>query len=187
MRYEVQPARMKKLIVIFWAVMACVMSVRAAEEAAPRGLHFAWGGHVGSSIDMSEHNMSSLNIGADFGLRWRWVRFFGVGAEAAAMVSSSYRSYPVYAIFRTDFSNRPRLLFMDLRGGVSLNYFEDNSQYTGAYGSAGMGITLAKGKNFSSHLILSYTYIGKDTCNLGTQQRKCPGVSVATMRLGVSF
>lgn len=169
------------------AIITVGIAARAEATEEPRRLAFAWGGDVGSSIDMSEHNMSSLNISANFGMRWRWIRFFGVGAEAAAMVSSSYRSYPLYGIFRTDFSNRRQLLFADLRGGISLNYFEDNTSYTGIYGSAGMGITLAKGKNFSSHLILSYTYIGRDVCNLGTQQRNCPGVSLATIRLGAAF
>lgn len=178
---------MKKLIIIFLAVMATTLTAGASVPDEPRGLRFAWGGDVGSNIDMSEHNMSSLNISANFGLSWRWVRFFGVGAEAASMVSSSYRSYPLYAIFRTDFSERQRLLFMDVRGGLSLNYFEDNTQYTGPYASAGLGITLAKGRTFSSHLILAYTYIGQETCTLGTQLRNCPGVSLATIRLGVAF
>lgn len=178
---------MKKLIIIFMAVMAAGLAAHASEPEEPRALHFAWGGDVGSNIDMSEHNMSSLNISANFGLRWRWVRFAGVGAEAASMVSSSYRSYPLYVMFRTDFAQSRQLLFADVRGGISLNYFEDNTQNTGAYASAGMGITLAKGKHFSSHLVLAYTYIGKETCTLGTQLRNCPGVSMATIRLGAAF
>lgn len=152
-----------------------------------RKLKFAWGAELNGGVEMSGHDMSTIGISAAFGLQWQWVRFFGLGAEADIMVDNSSRSFPLSLIFRTDFSRRQRLLFMDLRGGVSLNYLDRDPQSYNPYASGGLGITLAHGRSFCSHLILAYTYVGRDNCYVGERQRKCPGMSYATLRLGVLF
>lgn len=160
--------------------------ISKAEVVEWRPLAFSWGAEIGSNVDMSHHDLSSIGINARLGLQWKWIRFFGVGAEGDFMVSNSNRSYPIFANFRTDFSNNKRLVFVDLRGGITLNYFETGKN-TGAYASAGLGVTLAKGKSFSSHVILAYTYVGQDVCKYGDYLRTCPGVSMATVRLGITF
>ena len=170
------------LIIAFLSVCA----IAKADESTERYLGFTWGAELNGSVDMSGHSMSNIGINAKFGLRWKWIRFLGIGAEGDFMVTKSARSYPVFVNFRTDFSNSDKLLFLDLRGGAALNYF-DNDQKTGAYFSGGVGVTLAKGKSFASHIILGYTYLGQDYCYNGLTLRKCPGISMATMRLGVSF
>ena len=159
--------------------------IKVAEEARP--LRFAWGADLSGGIDLSGHDMSTLGISAQFGLEWHWVRFFGIGAEADIMVGNSSRTFPLSAVFRTDFSNRRRLLFMELRGGMALNYLTGYAQETVPYASGGLGITLASGKTFSSHVFLGYTYNGRSKCEIGNYQRDCPGMSYATMRIGVSF
>ena len=130
-----------------------------------RKLRFAWGAEVEGCVDMSGHDMSSLGINAGFGFEWKWVRFFGVGAQADIMVSNSSRAIPLFVNFRTDFSKRRRLLFADMRGGVAL----------------------ASGRTFSSHIIVGYTWIGQKECYIGDVLRDCPGLSYAQLRLGVSF
>ena len=157
-----------------------------AEEQEPRNLHFAWGAELGASLDMSSHNMSAIGINAKFGMRWKWIRFLGVGIQGDMMVSNSAHTYPLYLNFRTDFANTNQLIFMDLRGGVAFNNLYE-SKYTAPYLSGGVGVTLAKGKTFSSHIILAYSYLGQDVCYDGLKARNCPGISFATMRLGVAF
>lgn len=152
----------------------------------PRYPAFAWGAGLVSNIDMSQHNMSSLGINAAVGMRWRWIRFLGVGAEGNFMVSNSARTYPLYLNFKTDFSRYNQLLFLDIRGGVGLSYLNEKST-TDAYFSGGIGVTLARGKSFASHLVLAYTYLGQKECYNGDFLRKCPGISMATLRLGVVF
>ena len=156
-------------------------------KSAARPLAFAWGADISGAIDCSGHNMSTLGCGAQFGFQWQWVRFFGIGAEADIMVGNSSRTFPVVAIFRTDFSRTRRLLFMDLRGGVALNYIDNDPQETVAYGSIGLGVTLANSKSFSSHIIIGYTYNGRKNCYSGDERRNCPGMSYANFRLGLSF
>lgn len=164
----------------------CTLQTKG-ETPQERRLAFSWGAELATGADLSQHNMSSVGINARAGLQWKWVRFFGIGAEGDMLLSSSGRNYPLFFNFQTDFSNSNKLLFMDLRGGATLNYFNNNDQETGAYFSGGVGITLAKGKTFSSHIILAYTYVGQEECYKGDYLRKCPGVSLATLRLGITF
>ncbi|MBO5054114.1 MAG: hypothetical protein J6C44_07810 [Muribaculaceae bacterium] len=152
-----------------------------------RPLRFTWGADIGASVDMTGHDMSALGIGAMFGMEWKWIRFIGVGAEADVMVSNSSRTFPLSLIFRTDFSQHRRLLFMDLRGGVAPSYLDHDRQETVPYLSGGMGITLAAGHKFSSHLTLSYTYLGQKECYNGDYLRDCPGIGFIQLRLGIAF
>ncbi len=156
-------------------------------RALNRPLRFSWGAEIEGAVDMSGHDMSSLGINAGLGLEWQWIRFLGIGAQADVMVSSSSRVYPVYLNFRTDFSRKRRLVFMDLRGGMAFANFEHFSSETFPYVSGGIGVTLAAGRKFSSHLIAAYTWIGQSECYKGVQLRDCPGISFAQIRLGVSF
>lgn len=165
----------------------CALPFRmAAENDKDRKFTFAWGAGLCSNIDLSQHSMSTLGINAEVGMRWKWIRFIGFGAEGDFMVSNSSRAYPLYIDFRTDFKNSNQLLFLDLKGGLTLNYLYD-SHSTNGYASGGVGINLARGKTFASHIILAYTYLGQDKCYIGNYERKCPGISMATLRLGITF
>lgn len=191
----------KRLITICAVAAALSASAGASTENAvaplptstgktamtPRPLAFSWGADLGGGIDVSGHNMSTLGFSAQFGMQWKWIRFFGIGAEADIMVGNSSRTFPLSAIFRTDFCNYSRLVFMELRGGVALNYLDGDPQETVPYGSAGIGVTLATGKSFSSHIIVGYTYNGRKECYLGDTRRNCPGMSLVSMRIGLSF
>jgi hypothetical protein len=159
----------------------------AAQSNTPRPLRFAWGANFEGGAEMSGHNMSTIGINGEFGLQYKWIRFVGASAQADITVGNSSRIYPLSLVFRTDFSNTQKLLFLDVRGGMALLYHEDDSRENSAYGSAGIGITFAHSKKFSSHLIVGYSYVGQDICSQGERLRKCPGISYATMRLGLAF
>ncbi len=152
-----------------------------------RPLRFVWGAELEGGVDMSGHDMSSLGINASFGFEWQWIRFFGVGAQADVMVSNSSTAYPLYVNFRTDFSRRRRLIFVDMRGGVAVANLDHERRETIPYVSGGIGVTLAAGRKFNSHLIIGYTWLGQKQCYKGDILRDCPGISYAQMRLGVSF
>lgn len=152
-----------------------------------RPMRFTWGAELEGMVDMSGHDMSSLGINASFGFEWQWIRFLGVGAQADIAVSNSSRIYPVYVNFRTDFSRRRRLVFMDLRGGAAFANFYRIGNTTCGYFSGGLGVTLAAGRKFSSHIIVGYTWIGQRHCYEGDRLDKCSGLSYAQMRFGITF
>lgn len=121
--------------------------------------HFTWGLDAGSAIDLTANDMTSINITGYFGYKGSWMRFIGVGAGINTMISNSSRVYPLYAMLRTSFSRRPQLCFMDLRAGLSIDHILDYPSTTNFYGSIGLGITLAHGRKFSSHIIISYDFL----------------------------
>lgn len=175
---------------LFASVIAPTVTASAATSADDNGggwSHFAWGAEVGGAIDLTSNNLSSINLDAYFGYRNAWINTLGVGASVNMMVDNSVRSFPIYAIFRTDFSSKERLLFMDLRGGVSITNPSYGSQQTGLYLSPGLGINLARGKSFSSYLSVSYVYNGIKPFDLGDRRCDVDGLSMACVRIGISF
>ncbi len=121
--------------------------------------HFTWGADLGTGIDMTTSDMTFVDLHAYLGYKSRAVRFAGIGAGINTMMNNSSRSYPVYAMLRTSFSAMPRLCFMDLRLGAAFNNFYEFKSQTDLYASVGLGITLASGRRFSSHLIIGYTFM----------------------------
>lgn len=116
--------------------------------------HFTWGVDISSGVDLTENDMTMFSLGAGFGYRGGWLQFAGVGASIISMMNNSSRCYPVYAVVRTSFSSRPQLCFMELRGGVSFNSILESKSQSGAYVSAGCGITLARSRSFSSYIMV---------------------------------
>lgn len=181
---------MKKILLI--ALLAIISTISsAAAENSYRDItgwrHFAWGAEIGGAIDMTSNDMSTVNLGAYFGYRNSWIETLGIGAEVNMVLSNSVREFPVYAIFRTGFSRRPTILFMDLRAGVAFNNISSSSQQTSAYLSPGIGINLAGNSSFQSYVTLSYVYNGIKPFNLGEERCDINGLSMACIRLGIRF
>ncbi len=148
---------------------------------------FTWGAALGASIDMSGNDMSSVDFDIAFGMKRGWLNFLGLGAQANVMLSNSCRSFPVFLMFRTNFTDRPTRVFWELKGGASLNYLEHDHQQTGIYGSTGVGIRLASSAKFSSHMTLSYSYIQRRKI-VGTEMtHNFTDLHFATVKIGVTF
>lgn len=151
---------------------------------------FAWGAELGGSIDMTGSDMASFNFGLHVGVRYRWIKFLGVGLSYNIMTANSCRHMPIFAELRTDFSSRPRLLFFDIKGGVSVNSLPENISRTGGYIFTGIGCNLAKSKNFSSYLLLGYSFVNKGNLVIPADSSlpmHTDDISYATVSLGVTF
>lgn len=148
--------------------------------------HFSWGADLGTGIDLTANDMTFLDLHAYLGYKGHALRFLGVGAGVNTMMNNSSRCYPVYAMLRTSFSSRPRLCFMDLRLGISFNHLYDSADQTGFYGSIGLGITLATGRRFSSHIIAGYTFRPVSSSKIPENPR-LPDLHFAALRIGCAF
>ena len=153
----------------------------------PEGLHFAWGAEFGSTIDMSGHEMSSVDFNAAFGLSYKWLSFAGLGVGANIVVNNSCRTYPVFGVIRTDFSRLVKVLFLDLRAGVAFNFLEDNVTQGGTYLSPSLGFNLATGTTFRSYITVGYTYIYREDVTSSQRVWHYTPLSMATVRLGIAF
>lgn len=178
---------MRRLVLLIMAVVS-LLTASAQLPDKPAGTHFVWGAEAGAGIDMSNNDMSSIDFNASFGLSRGWINMLGVGAGVNMPVSNSCRSYPIFAVFRTDFSRQLRLCFLDVRGGMSLNYLARDQQQTGIYGSVNLGVNLATGSKFRSYVLIGYTFIDrKDLWEDEMTLTMYSPLHLATIRLGVSF
>ena len=176
---------MKKIITLL-LLLTFAVSAYAAKNAEPMPRGFSWGASVGGCIDMTGHDMSSINIDAKFGYRNSWINLLGVGASIDMMVNNSVRSFPVYAVFRTGFSKRPTLCFGDFRLGGVFNDLNNNNRQARLYASPGVGVNLATGRTFRSYLMLSYVYNGMDGF-YKEGEKPIHSLHMACVRFGVAF
>lgn len=172
-------------LILLLAALFNANAASPADPAAYKRAKFVWGAEIGGSVDLSANDMSSFDISLDMGMRYRWLKFAGIGVGADIMVSNSCRAFPVYCHITTDFHTLPQLLFLDVKGGATFNYMENNRQTTGAYAYAGLGINFARTAKFCSYMTIGYTFI---------QQPYDPEAIVshsdlhnATIKLGIRF
>lgn len=146
--------------------------------------HFTWGVEAGTSIDLSSHDMSTLNADAFFGYKTPGLDLLGVGAGIHMMVSNSCRSFPVYIDVRTSFRTAPSLCFLDLKGGIAFNSLSNNQNQKSPYFSPSVGFHLARGKSYASYLMLGYVFNGMKSFG---DTEISGGLSYVNMSLGIRF
>lgn len=168
-------------------LIGLLLSVACSFQSVARG-SLAWGAEMGTSIDMTGTDMTSIDLNAAVGYKNSWINIVGVGAGMCMSVANSHQAIPLYAIFRTGFKARPTRVFLDLRGGVVINNLPQNSRQTSAYINPSIGFSLATGKSFHSYISLGYTYNGlKSFDSDDTVTYVDHGLSMVNMRIGVTF
>ncbi len=181
---------MRYFATIFIVAMLSFFNVMADNETTKTNTkinHFTWGADIGSSIEMSGNDMSSVDIDAYFGYKSNTIRTIGVGAGIKSAIGNSYSFIPVYAILRTSFTNKPTLCFLDLRLGCSFNSLKEDATQRSFYGSTGIGFNLYTTKEFKSHIILSYTFMNMDSYYIGDLRNDINNYSSMSIRIGISF
>lgn len=149
--------------------------------------HFTWGGEFGASIDLSGYDTSTFDVDIILGYKNNYFKIIGVGAGVHRAFGTGDNFIPVYAVMRTSFSTKPRLLFMSLKAGYSFNTMGDAPTFGDINASLGCGINLAMSKKFRSHIILAYEFRHfnkrhKDVLNIHADD-----ISLATLSFGVNF
>lgn len=178
---------MKRLIIILLALTALCAGAQEPTDSK-QGVKFESAVELAGNVDMTRNDMSSVSFNAALGISTVAVPMLGVGVGVNVPVSNSSRSIPIFALIRTNFSQRLTLCFLDLRGGMSINYLENDNRQTGAYFSGGVGFNLARSSSFQSYLIVGYSfYERKDYTGSDDQQVALPSLHMATIRLGISF
>lgn len=174
---------------------AAALALPLSAESGRAMSHFSWGADIGGSIDMSGHDMSTLNIDAYCGWRGGVFPIVGIGAGLNIPVNNARHEFPVYAIARTSFSSRPQPVFMELRGGLVVNTRQSGESSVDPYISPGVGFRLASGRAFTSYLTVGYIYNGLRSGNgmpsdgdaNDDLSNRFRGIHSAVVRLGISF
>lgn len=174
------------------ALLGVALASQAMSAATPAPKHtpsvpgFAWGVEAGGGVDMTSNDMSTINIDAFFGYRNSWIDVLGIGAEIDMMVDDSNRTFPVYAIFRTNFHTYHTPCFLDMRLGAAFNNLGERNQ-TGVYVAPGIGFNLAKGTTFQSYITLSYEFNGMRSFEADGYRHIIHGMHMALVRFGITF
>lgn len=148
---------------------------------------FVWGADIGSSIDISGNDMSSIDADAYFGYKNSFIRTLGVGASIHTALGNDNMLIPIYLIFRSSFRTQPSLCFLDLRGGYSFNSLKSSNNQSGAFGSIGVGFNLSFSRKFNSHIILSYNFFQLKPYGIGEDHVDVSNLSSMAVRIGISF
>ena len=182
---------MKHIITIVIAITA-ILTCHAAKPTAVSTQsafmkHFAWGIDVGSSIDLSGNDLSSIDISAYFGYKNAILRTLGIGVDLRNSLGNSHTMIPVYAMLRTNFSSSVTLCFADIRSGYSFNTLNTADKSNGLFLSAGLGFNLYTSASVKSHIILSYSFNElKPDDSLGFP-RFTHSLSAMSVKIGVNF
>lgn len=156
------------------------------DEAATS--HLTWGVAAGGTIDLSGQDLTSIDISAGFGYKNDFIKFLGIGATIKTMTTTSSHAYPVYAMFRSGFSSRPTLCFLELRCGCTFLNLEGAPTQTDIYAGAALGITLAKGKHFASHISIGYEFSPvKDYTSPDGLYVNMKPMQTAALKIGIQF
>lgn len=184
MRGQVAPDQAYQSVTV---VVADSIDTPPPTNFSTKASHFTWGADLGSSIDLTGQDMTSIDIDASFGYRGNYIQLAGLGAGIRMMTSNSSRCMPIYGIVRSNFAKNPTLCFAELKAGISLNNLYTDIYQQRMFGSLGLGIRLASGKTFSSHLLLAYEFMQVSRTSDPEAIRPLGSIHCASIRIGVNF
>lgn len=149
--------------------------------------HFTWGAELGSTIDLTGHDLSSFDLDVLFGYKNNILKLAGVGVGVHRSFHSGATQIPVYGTIRTSFRPKPSLLFMDIAAGYQFDTRKDTKTFGDFMCSLGLGVNFSQSQRAKSYMIISagYRYFNerhKTTVNLDTQY-----IYVVRLVFGVNF
>lgn len=151
--------------------------------------HFTWGAEVGSTIDMTGHDLSTFNVDLLFGFKNSFIKLAGVGIGIHRAIQNGTNMIPVYAVFRTSFRKKPSLLFLEAQAGYSFNTWKTHSgDYLRDFTSAlGFGINLSQSRRAKSYVILSAAYLYVNKSHQQLLELDTNNMYGVNLSFGVSF
>lgn len=149
--------------------------------------HFTWGIELGSAIDVTSHDMSTFDADLLVGYKSDYVRFLGAGIGIQKAFGSGSTFIPVYAAFRSSFSSKPKLLFMHAKAGYSFNTMSGNPRMGDICGALGLGINLARTRNYNTHIVLGYEFRHFNSKHREALELDTDNVSLINLSFGINF
>lgn len=148
---------------------------------------FTWGVEVGSSLDMTSHDLTTFDANALLGYKNPIFNIIGVGAGIHRSIHSGNNFIPVYVVLRTDFRKKPSPLFLSLQGGYSFNTLGHSGTLGDWHGSIGLGINLAQTRLAKTYVLLSLAYQNLSSKSLEKIEFDTHHIFFARLLLGVNF
>ena len=149
--------------------------------------HFTWGGEIGSTIDLTGHNLSTFDVDINLGYKSSLIKLAGIGAGFHRSISSGDTYIPVYAVFRSSFRRRPSLFFLNVQLGYSFNTVSGSPYHGDMISELGCGLNLSQSSRAKSYIILNIgsRYFNKNHAELTAITQKY--VTTVKLLFGINF
>lgn len=151
------------------------------------GRHFTWGADMGPSVDLTGHNLTTVDLNINFGYTSPAIQILGVSMGLHRAFGSGNTFVPVCAILRTSFRSRPSRFFFNLKAGYSFNTIQEENFKGGFQLSTGLGIILQRTKKIQSHIIIGYGFYHINRNQAQNLPFDANHVDYAQLAIGVSF
>ncbi len=147
--------------------------------------NMTWGIELGSSLDMSGHDLSTIDFDMVTGFRNRAIETLGIGTGIHRALGSRNTFIPIYFLCRTSFVPRPTLCFMHFKAGYNFNTINKSPVFGGLNASLGLGFHLSSSRNFTSHIIVAYGF--RHFNSKDKNPLEVDNVSLAQLSFGLNF
>lgn len=150
--------------------------------------HFTWGAEVGSSIDVTGYDLSTIDVDVLFGYKNSFIRMAGFGAGVHRSVQRGDNFIPVYATIQTSFRSKPSLCFFSAKIGYSFNSIEDSPTFGDLSSLIGIGFNLSSSRVAKSYILVSagYRYFNQRHIDMISSIDR-HYIFIARLALGVNF
>ncbi|MDE7402488.1 MAG: hypothetical protein K2M87_03650 [Muribaculaceae bacterium] len=150
--------------------------------------HFTWGAEVGSSLDLTSHDLTTIDIDAFLGYKSKLIKLIGIGAGIHRSIHTGNNFIPVYLSFRSSFRSKPSPCFLSVKAGYSFNRVYGAKKSDGdVTASLGLGINLQQSRIAQSYVIISGTYQYFNRGLVSTTDLNRRYIFFATLAIGVNF
>lgn len=149
--------------------------------------NFMMGLEVGTGLDLSGTDMSTFNFDLMCGYRHKFIQLVGFGAGVHKSLGTRDTFIPLYAVFRTGFTNRPTLAFFHLSVGYSFNTISSSPMFGDTIASIGGGINLVQKPKFQSNIILAFGYRHFSERHQELAKITKPNIGFAQISFGISM
>ena len=152
-----------------------------------RTSHFTWGAELGSSIDLSSHDMSTMDLDIILGYKSDIIRTAGIGIGLHRAIGNGSTFIPIYALLRSSFRAEPSLCFLHLKAGYSFNSITDSPTFGDFSLSAGIGFNLSMTRRCMTHIILAYGFRHFSVRHSQAAKLDYNDISLAQLSFGINF
>lgn len=158
-----------------------------AERPVRAARHFSWGAEVGSSIDLTSHNLTTFDVNLNCGYRNKIFQLIGIGFGVQRSIGNSNTFIPFYGVLRTSFRSKPSNFFFNLKAGYSFNTLSSSDSKGGFLLSTGCGMVLKRTRFLTSYIMLAYGFYHINEHTVNDLKLEINHVDFAQIAFGISF
>lgn len=149
--------------------------------------HFAIGAEIGSSVDLTSHNLTTFDADINCGYSNKVFPLIGIGFGIHRSIGNANSFIPVYGIIRSYLRKKTSNFFLNLKVGYSFNTLSSAAREGGFLTSVGLGMNLKRTRSLTSYILLAYGFYHINEHQVNDLQLDVNHIDFAQIIFGVSF